>query len=555
MIILSMETSEDIKEVRDLLQSLIKAKKTLRMYPRNNPVYIKTMQDLYEKFLGFFDYKDNLILKINQNSIYYESEQIYYNSEKEDNIALFFFKDGLRELTFKKGLDRQELEEFMKIIAMDYEREMVDDDVVILLWEKDFQNIQYVVDEAHLVDMDEEDYEMKAEKELRAKVTDVDDLMKAYADGFIKEDMTELSIVPLTDKDLQMLVKELERDSSDKTEKLATILFEIIYQSESRDDLGDVFSFLKDTIKFSMQHGELASVSKVMKKAKEVAGDPLLTENEKKYMNMLSLYLGSDEIIGLLAEILDSGVDTDGSVWSEFVEFLDKNAVEPLVKYLGELKTVQARKNVIDALIILGKKDIQALSKGLADSRWYVVRNIIYILRKIGDKRAVEYLLKTVRHGDARVRKEVIKALGELGGREGIQILRECLDDPDGHVRISAAKAFGNIGSAVAKKIIKDKVSDKAFKERDFEEKKEFYEVLSSRWKDEEVFDFLIRTLRKRVFFGRGKNFEDRACAALGLGLMGNKDALPMLYRFKDSNNKLLREFSQTAVKKLEYGH
>jgi HEAT repeat protein len=553
MITLSMDTSGDIKEVKDLLQSLMKAKKTLRMYPQNNPVYIKTMEDLYDKFRGFFEYKDDLTLKINQNSIYYESEQIYYNSEKEDNIALFFFKDGLRELTFKKGLDQPELGEFMRIIAMDYEREMVDDDVVILLWEKDFQNIHYIVDEAHLVDIEEEDYEMKAEKELREKVTDVDDLMKAYADGSIKEDIKELSIVPLSDKDLQMLVKELEKDTSGKAEKLATILFQIIYQSESRNDLEDVFSFLKDTIKYSMEHGELTAVSKVMKKAKEVIEDPLLTENEKKYMNMLSLYLGTDEVIGLLAEILDSGVETDKTVLSEFIEFLDKNAIEPLVKYLGELKTVHARKSVIDALIILGKKDIHTLSKGLADNRWYVVRNIIYILRKIGDKRAAEHLLKTIRHGDARVRKEVIKALGELGGREGIQVLRECLDDPDGQVRISTAKAFGSIGSTVAKKIIKDKVSDKMFTERDFEEKKEFYEVLS-RWKDEEVFDFLIRTLRKRAFFGRSKNFENRACAAFGLGLMGDKDALPVLYKFKDSNNKLLREFSSAAIKKLEYG-
>jgi HEAT repeat protein len=102
-----------------------------------------------------------------------------------------------------------------------------------------------------------------------------------------------------------------------------------------------------------------------------------------------------------------------------------------MVKYLGELKTIRARRSVIDALIALGKKDIQALSKGLEDHRWYVVRNIIYILRKIGDKRATEYLLKTVRHADVRVRKEVIKALGELGGREVVQTLRECLNDPE----------------------------------------------------------------------------------------------------------------------------
>jgi HEAT repeat protein len=541
-----MEPVEDIKEAKDILQSLIKAKKTLRMYPHNNPIYTKTLDESYARFKSFFDYKNEFILKIKHNSISYDSEQIYYNAEKEDNLALFFFKDGVRELTFKKGLLQEELEEFLKIIALDFDREVVDDDIVTLFWEKDFQNIQYIVDEAVLVDVDEEDYETKAEEEVKEKVSDVDDLMKAYIDGFKEEDVKGISVVPITDKDLQMLAKELEKDSSDKIEKLSAILFEIVYQSEGKSEFEDTFTFLKDTIKFSMKHGNVHIVLDVMKRAKEILEDPLLTGDTKKYLRMLLLYPGTEEIISLLAELLDSGIEIEEEVF-------DKNAIAPLVKFLGELKAIHARKIVIEALIFLGKKDIQALARGLEDSRWYVVRNIIYILRKIGDKRGIEYLLRTVRHGDIRVRKEVIRALGELGGREVVQILRECLDDSDVQVRIASAKAFANIGSDAAKKIILDKISDKMFKERDFEEKREFYEVLSM-WKDAEVFDFLIRALKKKSFFGRARNYENRACAAFCLGLLGNKDALPLLLKNKNSNNKLLREFSYTAIKRLEHG-
>ena len=553
MVILSMEMTEDVKEIREILHGLIKARKTIRMYPKNNPIYQKTLGEVFEKFSNFLDYRDDLHLKINQNSIYYEVEQVYHNPEKEDNFALFFFKDGLRELAFKKGLTQSELEEFLRIVAMDFEREAVDDDVVTLLWEKDFQNIQYLVDEAFLVDADEENYEVTAEEKLKEQVTDVNDLMKAYADGFVREDIKELSIVPLTDKDLQLLVKELEKDSGDKTDKLAIILFELVYHSESKNELEDAFSFLKSTVKFAMEHGDISVVLDVMKKAKEVIDDPAMSDNEKKYMNMLSSYLGTEEIISPLAEILDSGIELDGAVFRELVDFLDKNAIEPIVRHLGELKTVRARKSVIDALIILGKRDIQAVSRGLDDERWYVVRNIIYILRKIGDKRAIEYLLKSVRHGDTRVRKEVIKALGELGGREVVQTLRECLDDPDSEVRVAAAKAFSNIGSEAAKKIILDKIADKMFKEKEFEEKREFYEVLC-RWRDDDVFDFLMRTLKTKTFFGRTKNDENRACAAICLGLLGNKDALPILKKMTTSNNQFLRDFSHHAIKRLENG-
>ena len=547
-----MEKSDEIREAKDILQTLIKAKKNIRMYPENNPIYRNTLEDTSVRFTNFLDYRDEFKLQIKQNSISYESEELYSSTEKEDNLALFFFKDGLRELTFKKGLLRDELEEFLKIIAREFDREEIDDDIVTLLWEKDFQNIQYVVDEAFLVDIDEEDYEAKAEKKVKEQVTDDNDLMRAYADGFSDDDRQEISIVPITERDLQILVKELEKDSSSKIEKLVSILFELVYQSEKQSDVDATFQFLRNATQFCMRYGDIALVNQIMKRTKDIMEEPSIKESGKNYFRMLSQYLGNEEITGYLAETLDSSVEIDANVYEEFVGFLDKNAIQPLIKYLAELKTIRARKNVIDALIILGRKDIQMIAKGLDDQRWYLVRNIIYILRKIADKRSTEYLLRTVRHSDIRVRKEGIKALGELGGRDVIQTLRECLDDPDTEVRIAAAKAFGTIGSEVAKKIIFDKISNKMFKDKDFDEKKEVYEVLL-RWKDQSVFDFLMTTLRKKTLFGRAKNDENRACAAFCLGLLGKKDALPELRSLTESNNKLLKDFAHAAIRKLEH--
>lgn len=552
MIILSMETSDEIREAKDILQALIKAKKNIRMYPENNPIYVKTLDDVFIRFKNFLDYRDNFKLYVKQNSISYESEELYYSAEKEDNLALFFFKDGLRELTFKKGLTRNELEEFLKIIAREFDREEIDDDIVTLLWEKDFENIQYVVDEAFLVDIDEEDYETKAEQHVKEQVTDVSDLMRAYADGFKEDESHEMAIIPLTERDLQMLVKELEKDSSSKIEKLVAILFELVYQSEKQTDVDATFQFLRNATQFCMRHGDIALVNRIMKRTRDIMEEPSLKESGKNYFRMLSQYLGSDEIAGYLAETLDSSMEIDAHVYEDFVSFLDKNAIQPLIKYLAELKTIRARKSVIDALIILGRKDIQMVAKGLDDQRWYLVRNIIYILRKMADKRATEYLLRTVRHSDIRVRKEGIKALGELGGHDVIQTLRECLDDADAEVRITAARAFGTIGSEVAKKIILDKISHKVFKEKEFDEKKEFYEVLL-RWKDQTVFDFLTTALRKKTLFGRARNDENRACAAFCLGLMGRKEALPDLQSLRESGNKLLQDFAHAAIRKLEH--
>ncbi len=546
-----MELLDDIKAAKDVINALLKSKKTFRMYPSTNPMYKKTIDDTYAKFRGFFDYKDEMTFKIKQNEILCDSEQIYINPQKEDNIALFFFKDGLRELTFRKGFSTEELEEFLKILTVDYDREAVDDDVVTLLWEKDFQHIRYVVDEAILAD--EEDYESKATREMEEKAVEEDEVVRAYADAFKEDSVKEAAVVPLTDRDLHMLVKELEKDTQNKMEKIVLIIFEMLYQADNKNEYEDIANILKDSIESSVSHGDLETVNEIMRRTKEVMSEPDFADEAKKYLNSIFPFLGSEAMIKLLGELLDGGVEIDEKIFSEYVQFLDRNAIHPFITILGELKSIPARKNVINALISLGRKDIQSLAKGLYDTRWYVVRNIIYILGKIGEKKSVDYLLRTVNHGDVRVRKEVIKALGELGSQNVLQTLKECLDDPDVQIRTAAARSIGSVRTAAAKGIILQRISSKNFAKTDFNERKEFYEVLSH-WKDEDVVEFLMKTLKKKSFFKKALNDENRACAAYCLGLIGNKDALPLLSKLKESKNKLLREYAYTAVKRIDYG-
>src|SRR5512139_1132653 len=112
--------SEELSKAKDIILSFLKSKKIVRMYPSNNPIYINTIEDDFKKFREFFYFRDELIFKIKQNEISYDSDAVYTNIEKEDNLALFFFKDGLRELNFKKGLTIEEIEDFLKIISLDF---------------------------------------------------------------------------------------------------------------------------------------------------------------------------------------------------------------------------------------------------------------------------------------------------------------------------------------------------------------------------------------------------------------------------------------------------
>ncbi len=546
-----MPGNDDIYQVIEIIRLFLKSKKILKMYPFNNPLCINIMDTCFAKFTEFFSINEKLSLKIGQNNILYDSEAVYSSTGKEDNLALFFFKDGLREITFKRGLSREDLYDFLKIISFDFSSDSVDDDVVTLLWEKDFQNIQYVVEEITL--SDEEDYESRAVAEIEEKNTDDESLLGAYEDTLRNgSSVKDMEIALLTDKDLQDLAVEFEKDEYDKTGKLIEILFEMFLLSETEDDFNDLTGFFVGVIEYLLGMEDIDTATGILLKLNHLKDANGVSKEIRNCSKNILINISTGNIINLLGNMLDGSNKINDKMIEDFVKCLDEKAIKPMVLILGDLKKIHSRKLIVEALIILGRRNMDSLMEGLNDSRWYVIRNIIYVLRKIGDRKAVDCLFKTIRHGDVRVKKEVIRAFGELGGAGVLAALRNCLDDPDYQVELAALTEIGNIRSEGAKRTILKRISAGDFGERNFEEKKKYYEVIS-KWKDKEVRDFMADIIDKRTFFGRTRNYENRACAAYCLGLIGNRESLPLLDKYRNDGNRLFSEFITEAIRQIEH--
>ncbi|MBI5099956.1 MAG: HEAT repeat domain-containing protein [Nitrospirae bacterium] len=545
-----MEICEQLTTVRNIIQAILKAKKIVNLYPENNPIYIKALKELSDRFSEFFQDNESLKLNIDKNTIFYDSESVYQNSAMLDNLALLFFKDGVRELTFKNGLTAKETEAFIKIISLDFEKDTIDEDVVTLFWEKDLDNIQYIVEDQFLSD----DYEKKAMDELQQKTSTPESIEEIYSAIFSEEEGSKNEIIlPVTDEDFHSLLEEFDKHNQDKTDKSLNMLFELFSEVEKEQEYLDIVNYFKMFIEFFIKKGNINAVVDVQSRLKKLIDNERTDREIRKCAVKLLSFTGGYSIIDLIGNILNSSQKIEENVFKSFVSFLDTNAILPFMKLLGELKAIHTRKLVIDALVYLGKKDISSLYKGLNDPRWYVVRNMAYILRKINDKNAFTYLLKPLEHEDIRVRKEVIRTLGELGGDKAITSLQRCLHDNNIHVRKTALSALGNTGAAAAKQIIMEQISDKAFNDNSFDEKKQYFEALAN-WKDRDVYDFLVKMLSKRSFFPGSKDYDNKACAVYCLGLIGRKDAIPILNEYKNNSNKLLREYSFSAVQRIENG-
>lgn len=542
---------EELKFVFNIIQVFLKAKKMLRMYPRNNPVYIKTLDDAFGQFTEYFRYLDSLQLKFGRNDIFYNGESVYNSQERQDNLALMFFKDGLRELTFKRDITKDELEEFLRILSLDYDREAIEDDISTQLWEKNFLHIEYLVDDTYLAESEE--FETNAVDEAKKTEEASSDPQVIYDNILQDNGAGELSIIPLTQTDYDALRDKIAADDGDKTGKFFNILLEILRGAERQKEYEEVVLFFMKTMEFSIRQMNLMAVTDMMAALKQIIADRTAPESLRKSAIKILLFASSYKIIALLKDILDDARKTERKEFQIFFSMLDKNAVAPLIKLLSELETIHGRKMAISALVFLGPKDMATLIRTLHHPKWYVARNIVYILREIGDKSTLRDVLMVLRHEDGRVTREVIRTIGALGDDTSLETLKQCLRDDDSGVRNAALKAAGAIGSEKAKRMLMQEMNTKDFRERPIHEKREFFEVIAQ-WGDADVQQFLEKTLMRRTFWKKARNFELRACAAHGLGLMGKTSALPLLEKCRANGNSLLKEYAGNATKRIKHG-
>jgi HEAT repeat protein len=540
-------STPEARSAAEVVAALQRARKNLRIYPSNNPIYMRTVEEAYKKTMQFFEYADELVLKIQRNEFLLGDESIYTGVDNEENLALIFFRDGLRMITFTKDLDQDELLKFLLVLAADLDLEDVEEDLVTLLWEKDFINIKYKVDDSALVE--DEGFQQESEEKALENPT-TEGAMKEAFEAPPEEDETPLiKPMPISEEDMFKLEKQIETYGEGAVEKLIDILFDLLYASESLDELKRVVAVIQRAVEHSATENDLPGALNIFRRVKDIIKTSK-SENVKKALSDVLSSASSKGMMKIIGDRLDAKEGIDTKEFKEYVGVLSISSIPNMVEMLGELKTIQGRKMTIKALTFVGKRDIPTLARGLKDSRWYVIRNIVLILRETKDKRALAFIVKAAGHEDPRVRKEVIKGISELGGVKYIKHLVEMLHDSDQSVSTASASVLGRLRTRVGLEALIERVTDKNLMEQDPLMIKKYFESMSY-FKYDDVIDFLEDLLKKNPFFGRSSYNELKAQAIYCLGLIGDKRALPLLEELKGSKVKHISDYATTAINRI----
>src|SRR5207249_4015321 len=83
---------------------------------------------------------DDLILDIGEMEIRWEDHVVYSQDQRNESIAWTLYKDGVRSLTFKPGVEDAEIVRFLAVLQQAKNLQAdAPDDLLTLLWAEDFQ--------------------------------------------------------------------------------------------------------------------------------------------------------------------------------------------------------------------------------------------------------------------------------------------------------------------------------------------------------------------------------------------------------------------------------
>jgi HEAT repeat protein len=122
---------------------------------------------------------------------------------------------------------------------------------------------------------------------------------------------------------------------------------------------------------------------------------------------------------------------------------MGKTVVEPLMDALIREGQAGRRKYILTLLRALGEKVVPSVLTRLQDERWYVLRNMVYLLRECGEPRHAEQVRKFAKHPDLRVSMEALRTLLSFGAPEGVPLLKLYVQSQDLETRTQAVRLAG----------------------------------------------------------------------------------------------------------------
>jgi hypothetical protein len=351
-----VETDEELLLARDLTSAFIKAIKAFRFYPPDNPTLKGFREQLLKKFQFFLNKYQSFVIQVGEYDLSFKGKILYENRDVKTSLAFSLYKDGLREIRFIKGLEEWEVQGIIDILKFSETINELEDDIVTLMWEKDFMHISYLatdefLEETPVVIPDNVDQfrknlvfkplahhvEVEVTEEGSGEGVDLDEILSKVIEEPLPF-VSDRSVYFLTSDEVEGLRKDVESEIDPIfVFNIMDILFEILALEKEREPYQDAVNILIKVLDAFLTLGEFTKATDLLKRVYIILKTYDLQDWQIEAIQRIIAEAGEEVRIGRIGKVLEREESRLGDV-NAYLSLLQKNSIKPLIKLLGELK-------------------------------------------------------------------------------------------------------------------------------------------------------------------------------------------------------------------------
>ena len=162
-------------------------------------------------------------------------------------------------------------------------------------------------------------------------------------------------------------------------------------------------------------------------------------------------------------DILGRGIVSPGGSKEACVRIMrqldPESAVSVLIRVLYDAENPQLRLWAVNEITNRAYDTPEVIRRGVTEpsAPWYVVRNLLTVLRKVGDADDYPAVAQLYEHNQPQVRSEALVTMAELAPERAMRIIERALVEGDRDLRRTATLALANgkqVSGAAVKKLI-----------------------------------------------------------------------------------------------------
>lgn len=543
----------------EIARSFSRAVKAHQLYLPNNPMRARADESLRMAFEVLWRHTDHIVLEIGETEFRCYGQKVFEEPEKtSESIPWTFYKDGVRELEMRRGFERSDLQLMLDLLKRVRTASPDDDDLLTLLWEEEFANLEYRYIEAGGGELAFEPIvtgEQPVQVEPPASMTDLSpERLKSSGPvtGLVSMDDFDSTLYFLEEQEIEYLRAEIAREfSTDLRPSIAAALLDTFEQEADATAREEISGILEHLLIVLLSSSSVKSAAYLLRELgvtlERTAGLP---EPLRRRLEELPERLSEPAALTQLLETLDLMPLSPPQVdLPELFGLLRPAALETVFLFLTRTQNPSLRTLLEGAADRLASMYTAELVRLIRSPEPSVALEAIQRAGAMKAAAAVPALGQVASDGiTAQMRLAAALALADIGSPGALQALERTLDDSERDIRVSAARALAARGYRAALPRVERAIRGKTLRDSNLQEKLTFFEAYGALAGDAAV-PYLDQVLNGRSALGRREEAELRACAATALGKIPGPKALHSLERAASDRDVLVRNAVSRAMR------